>query len=162
MKEEYDLVIIGGSKGRRRAHDIVQYIPTSIFVVKNADSERDYKLLLLVDDSKATKQAVRLGAAIAKSQGMFVDTLTASKRKKFGSGYKGAAKSAARHLEKQGVDFKQHFLVGDPVSVFVNFAGEDHIIVMGVSGQSALKKFFVGSKPIKTLDKAQCPILIVK
>lgn len=162
IKDEYILSIIGGSKKRRMAHNIIQYIPTSIFVVKNADAERDYKLLLLVDDSKATKRAVRLGATIAKSQGMFVNTLTVSKRKRFGPGYKGAAKSAANHLKKQGVDFEQHFLVGDPVSMFVDFAGEDHIIVMGVSGQSPIKKFFVGSKPIKTLDKAQCPILIIK
>jgi len=56
QKEEYDLVIIGGSRERRRAHDIIQYIPTSIFVVKNADPEMKHKLLLLVDDSSATKK----------------------------------------------------------------------------------------------------------
>lgn len=162
FEQEYTLTIIGGSKKRRMAHDLVQYLPTSIFVVQNLDSSKQYKLLLCVDDSKATKSAVRFGATIAKNQGMFVNTLTVSKTTLFGKGYKGAAKAAGRYLKSQNIPFEQHFITGDPVNTFLDFAGDDHIIVMGDSKQSPLLKFFFGSKPIKTMKKASCPILVVR
>ncbi|MFQ6608548.1 MAG: universal stress protein [Fidelibacterota bacterium] len=162
LREDYTLTIIGGSQKRSMAHDLLQYIPTSIFVVKNFDTECDYRLLLLVDDSKATRRAVRFGATIAANQGMTVDTLTVSKTKRFGSGYSRAAKAAGRFLKSKGIPHEQHFLTGDPVSTFVEFAGENHLMVMGASSQSPLKKFFLSSKPMLTLEKATAPILIVK
>ena len=58
-QDSYTLSIIGGSKGRRMAHNLLQYIPTSMFVAKDVDQKKKYKLLLCVDDSKATKRAVR-------------------------------------------------------------------------------------------------------
>ena len=60
------------------------------------------------------------------------------------------------------LSYDQKFISGDPVKTFIELAGEDHIIVMGASTRSAFAKFFLGSKPIKTLQKANCPILIVK
>ncbi|MFQ6675582.1 MAG: universal stress protein [Fidelibacterota bacterium] len=159
---DYTLTIIGGSRGRRMAHDLLQYIPTSIFVVKNVDRKREYKILLCVDDSEATKRAVRFGATIAKNLDMFVNTLTVSKTTRFGPGYTRAANTAARYLKSQEIPFEQHFVTGDPVNTFVEYAGESHILVMGDSGTSPLKKFFVGSKPIRTLDRANCPILVVR
>ncbi len=160
--EVYNLTIIGGSQKRSMAHDLIQYIPTSIFVVKSFDTNRDYRLLLLVDDSEATKRAVRFGATIAANQGMAVDTLTVSKTDHFGHGYSRAAKAAGRFLKSKGIPHEQHFLTGDPVGTFVEFAGETHLMVMGASSKSPLKKYFMGSKPIKTLEMARAPILIVK
>lgn len=159
---DYTLTVIGGSRGRRMAHDLLQYIPTSIFVLKNMDRKRDYKILLCVDDSAATKRAVRFGATIAGNLEMFVNTLTVSKTTRFGPGYTRAANTAARYLKSKDIPFEQHFVTGDPVKMFVDHAGENHILVMGDSGTSPLKKFFVGSKPITTLDKANCPILVVR
>ena len=162
QEDDYTLTIIGGSQDRRMAHDLVQYLPTSIFVVQNFDRSKDYKLLLLVDDSEATKRAIRFGATIAKNQNMFVNTLTVSKTSRFGPGYRRAAKAAGRFLKSQKIPYEQHFLTGDPVNTFLDFAGDDHILVMGASSQSPLKMFFMGSKPIKTLEKAKTPILIVR
>lgn len=161
IKDDYTLTIIGGSKGRRMAHNLLQYIPSSIFVAKNVDVSKKYKVLLCVDDSKATKQAVRFGARIAKNLGRVVDLLTVSKTTRFGRGYRGAANAAAKFLDSKKITYNQQFLTGDPVKTFVDVAGDDHIIVMGASTQSAIKKFFFGSKPIKTLELARCPILVV-
>lgn len=158
----YTLTIIGGSKKRRMAHNILQYIPSSVFVIKNVDLSREYNVLLCVDDSDATKRAVRFGATIAENLGMKVELLTVSKTRRFGSGYRGAAKSAARFLRSRNIPYNQQFLTGDPVKTFVDVAGDDHIIIMGASTQSPLKKFFVGSKPIKTLELASSPILVVR
>ncbi|MEE9166180.1 MAG: universal stress protein [Candidatus Neomarinimicrobiota bacterium] len=161
-QDDYTLTIIGGSKKRRMAHNLIQYIPTSVLVSENVDLSREYKVLLCVDDSEATKRAVRFGATIAQNLEMAVELLTVSKTTHFGSGYRGAARSAARYLDSKNITYNQQFLTGDPVRTFVKVAGDDHIIVMGLSTQSPLKKFFVGSKPIKTLELGNCPILVVR
>ena len=119
-------------------------------------------MLLLVDDSEATKRSIAFGAEIAKTEQWEVRTLTVSKTKRFGKGYSGAAKRAKAYLEKQDVPVEQFFLTGDPVTTFVDFAGNDHIIIMGASTANPLKKLFFGSKPIKTLERSNTPILIVK
>ncbi len=161
-EENYTISIIGGSKGRNMAHDLIQYIPTSVFVMENVNLDKKYSLIICVDDSSATKRAVRFGAIIAKQMGMSVTLLTVSRSKHFGYDYLESAKSAALHLDSLRLPYDQKFISGDPVTTFIDIAGEDHIIVMGSSSRSTFAKFLMGSKPIKTLQKAKCPILIVK
>jgi nucleotide-binding universal stress UspA family protein len=99
---------------------------------------------------------------IAANEGWDVRTLTVSKNKRFGPGYKGAAQKAKTYLEKRGIAVEQFFLTGDPVTTFVNFAGRDHLVIMGASTANPLKKLIFGSKPIKTLERLDGPVLIVK
>lgn len=161
--DEYAMTIIGGSQGKRKmAHDLIQYLPSSIFVARNLNLRKKYKLLLLVDDSELTEKSVRFGAEIAKTEKWEIRTLTVSKNDRFGPGYTGAAKKAKKYLEKQGLTVEQFFLTGDPVNTFVEFAGDNHIMIMGESTANPLKKFFKGSKPINTLEKSTAPILIIK
>ena len=42
----YDVTIIGGSKKRNMAHDLVQYINSSIFVVNEFNPDQTYRILL--------------------------------------------------------------------------------------------------------------------
>ena len=161
-EDEFPVSIIGGSKGRNMAHNLLQYLPTSVLVMKNVNLDHHYRILLCVDDSSATDRAVRFGATIAKQMNFPVTIMTVSKTEEFGPGYSGAAEAASQHLESQQVDHEQKFITGDPVNSFIETAGEGHLIVMGSSSKSALAKFFLGSKPMKTLEKANCPILVVR
>ncbi len=161
--EGYNLAIIGGSQNKRHlAHSIIQYLPCSIFVLQKFQPRKKYKLLLLVDDSSATKKSVEYGALIAKKLGWPVRTLTVSKTKRFGEGYQGAADMAKAYFHSQGIDVEQFFLTGDPVRTFVEFAGNNHFIIMGASTLNPVKQFLFGSKPIKTLEQTNVPILIVR
>lgn len=161
--EHYDLAIIGGSQNKRYlAHSIIQYIPSSVFVLQKFNPRKHYKLLLLVDDSSATRKSVEYGALIAKKLGWPVRTLTVSKTKRFGEGYQGAADLAKSYFHKQGIEIEQFFLTGDPVRTFVEFAGDNHFIIMGASTLNPVKQFLFGSKPIKTLKQTDVPILIVR
>ncbi|MCF7826619.1 MAG: hypothetical protein K9N29_08195, partial [Candidatus Marinimicrobia bacterium] len=73
--EHYDLAIIGGSQNKRHlAHSIIQYLPSSVFVLQKFNPRKHYKLLLLVDDSSATRKSVEYGALIAKKLGWPVRT----------------------------------------------------------------------------------------
>ena len=50
--EFYDVMIIGGSGKRRMVHDMIQYIDSSIFVVKNYDPSQEYQILIAVEHGK--------------------------------------------------------------------------------------------------------------
>ncbi|MEE8436994.1 MAG: universal stress protein [Candidatus Neomarinimicrobiota bacterium] len=158
----FDVTIIGGSQKRRMAHNLVQYINSSIFVVNELVYGEKYDLLLPVDDSKSTPRAVRYGMQIAKAFDIQVDLLTVSKTDRFGAGYRGASKRAAKLLKKVGIKHNIHLKTGDPSSEIIKMAGNDHIIVMGVSTKNPLVKFLTGSKPLKVMEESSCPILIVK
>ncbi|RMF10758.1 MAG: universal stress protein [Candidatus Neomarinimicrobiota bacterium] len=157
-----DVTIIGGSQKRRMAHDLVQYLDSSIFVVNTYDPEKKYRILLPVDDSRGTRKAINFGIRVARAYGLAVDTLTVSKRESFGPGYRGAARRATKFLNRAGVANQAHFIVGDPVEEISKFGCREHIIVMGVSHKHPLKKFFTGSKPLKLMEVCSAPILIVK
>ena len=162
QSHQYDVTIICGSKKRRMAHDLIQYIDSSIFIVNNYNPDQTYKLLLAVDDSVGTSKAVRYGARVAQAFNIDVDILTISKTEQFGEEYKNAANRASKYLRRCGIKNQNIYKVGNPSEVIKNIAGDNHIIVMGTSTRSPLKKFFKGSKPLKVMENCQCPILIVK
>lgn len=158
----YDVTIIGGSGKRRMAHDLVQYIDSSIFVVNQYNSNQSYRLLLAVDDSPGTGRAIKYGIRIAQAFNIGVDLLTVSKNDHFGDGYQAAAERAAKFMRRSGIEAKNVFKIGNPSEIIVEMAGDNHIIVMGSSSRNPIKKFFQGSKPLTVMENCKCPILIVK
>ena len=124
--------------------------------------EQKYKILLAVDDSSGTPNAVKYGVRVAQAFNIKVDLLTISKDEHFGDDYKRASERAVKMMRRSGVEAEAHFKVGDPVDTIVETAGQDHIIVMGASTQSPITKFFMGSKPLSVLKSCNCPALIVK
>ena len=162
QKHHYDVTIIGGSQKRRMAHDLIQYIDSSIFVVNKYDLKQKYKILIAVDDSPNTRKAVKYGTRVSQAFNVPVEMITISKIDEFGDGYTNAANWAKKFLRRSNISFGHQFLVGDPVQVIYEVAGDNHIIVMGSSTQNPLLKFFKGSKPLNVMETCKCPILIVK
>ena len=158
---EFDIAILGTPKRKRMIHKIAQFLDTSIFFVKNFKPSWEYKILLCVDDSRATKRAVILSTQISKQFNAEVIALTVSKTSFFGKGYRNAHSWAERYLKRVGIPFNSKLLNGNPVDVFVQEAGEDHIIIMGKDKGNELIKFAFGSKPIHTAQGANCPVLMV-
>ena len=158
----YDVAIIGGSGKRSMAHDLIQYIDSSIFIVNNFNLKQDYRILLAVDDSSGTAKAVKYGVRVAQAFGIDVDLVTISRDDHFGEGYKNASARAAKLMRRSGVAAETLFKVGEPVNTIVEIAGNNHIIIMGASTQSPIAKFFMGSKPLNVIEACNCPVLIVK
>jgi len=158
----YDVTIIGGSGKRSMAHDLIQYIDSSIFIVNNFNVKQDYRILLAVDDSSGTAKAVKYGVRVAQAFGIHVDLVTISRDNHFGEGYKNASARAVKLMRRSGVAADTLFKVGDPVNTIVEIAGDNHIIIMGASTQSPIAKFFMGSKPLNVIEACNCPVLIVK
>jgi len=162
QKHDYDVTIIGGSQKRRMAHDLIQYIDSSIFVVNKYDLNQKYKILIAVDDSPNTRKAVKYGTRVSQAFNVPVEMITVSKKDEFGDGYTNAANWAKKFLRRSNISFGHQFRVGDPAQVIYEVAGDNHIIVMGSSTQNPLLKFFKGSKPLNVMETCKCPILIVK
>jgi len=158
----YDVTIIGGSGKRSMAHDLIQYIDSSIFIVNNFNVKQDYRILLAVDNSPGTAKAVKYGIRVAQAFGIDVDLVTISKDEYFGEGYKNASARAEKLMRRSGVAAETLFKVGEPVKTIVEIAGNNHIIIMGASSQSPIAKFFMGSKPLNVIEACNCPVLIVK
>ncbi len=161
-RNDIDVTIIGASKKRRMIHDLIQYIDSSIFVVKNYDRERNYKLLLAVNDAPNTKKALKYGIRVADAFDLDVNAMTTSDSKEFRDNYKKASKWADKFLRRSGVNYKVNLVFGDFLEVMNNTAKDDHIVVMGISTKSPLTKFFKGSKPLNVCEICNCPTLIVK
>ena len=157
-----DVTIIGASKKRRMVHDLIQYIDSSIFIVKNYDRDRSYKLLLSVNDAPNTKKALKYGVRVAEAFDLDVNAMTISDSKEFRDDYKKASKWADKFLRRSGVDHEVNLVFGDFITVMNETARDNHIVVMGTSTKSPLTKFFKGSKPLKVSEKCNCPALIVK
>jgi len=159
---QYDVTIIGDSGRRKMVLEIVRYIDSSIFLINNFTPKKIYKILLAVDDSPGTRKALRYGVRIAKAFGIDVTLLTISKNKKFGEVQKKASKHAETMMRRSGISAKIIMETGDPVKTIIKTAGQDHIIIMGESRRSPLKKLFLGSKPLNVMKLSQTPVLIVK
>ncbi len=159
---DYDVTIIGGSGKRSMAHDLIQYIDSSIFIVNNFNPDQNYRILLAVDDSPGTAKAVKYGVRVAQAFNIDVDLVTISKDQHFGEGYKNASARASKMMRRSGVKAETVFKTGELVKTIVNTAGDNHIIIMGASTQSPITKFFMGSKPLSVMEICECPVLIVK
>lgn len=161
-RNNIDCTIIGGSGERQMAHDLVQFIDSSIFVVKNFKPDQVYKILCAIDNSPGTNRARKYAVRISQALNISIDLLTVIKTDNFGSGYKKAANQAAKFMRRSGIDAKNLFEVGDPFQTIVNIGGDNHLIIMGASSRSPIKKFFKSSKPLDVMGNCNCPILIVK
>ena len=157
-----DVTIIGASKKRRMIHDLIQYIGSSIFVVKNYDRDRDYKMLLAVNDAPLTKKALKYGVRVAEAFDLEVNAITTSNTNEFRTNYTNASKWADKYLRRAGVKHSVNMVNGKFLKVMNETAGNDHLIVMGMSLRSPLAKFFKGSKPLNVCEQCDCPALIVK
>jgi len=158
---EFDIAIIGSPRRKRMTQKIAQFLDTSIFFVKNYNPNLNYKILLCVDDSRATKRAVIFSTRISKQFSSGITSITVSKTSFFGKGYRNAYIWAERYLKRVGIAFDSKLLSGNPVEIFVKEAGEDHIIIMGKAKGNEIIKFIFGSKPIHTAQQANCPVLLV-
>lgn len=161
-RSDIDVTIIGASKKRRMIHDLIQYINSSIFVVKNYDRNRNYKLLLAVNDAPNTKKAVKYGVRVAQAFELEINALTISNTAEIREGYQKASAWTDTFLRRAKVDHSVNLKHGKFIDTMNTITGDDHIIVMGASTKSPLTKFFKGSKPLNVCEQCQCPALIVK
>lgn len=136
------------------------------------------KILIPVDDSKHSEQAIKYGTSLAEMSGSKIIVLHCHRPVPTGLGepnFQKAIDNATREsyavLEKQtayfkdkDVNFEEKIIGGSTAKAIKNVAETEgcDLIIMGSKGKSDLEGLVVGSVTHKVLHTVKCPVLVVK
>ena len=75
-----------------------------------------------------------------------------------------ALQPARKLLDRAGIKFEEHVLIGDPAEKIATFArrGSFDKIVMGTHGRTAMTALLMGSVATKVLHRSTVPVTLVK
>ena len=139
------------------------------------------KALIPVDGSKTSERAVRHVIALTKGGEAYEvhlvnvqDAADAPEVKRFMKDDdvkriqlehgEAALRAARRLLDRAGVAYQAHVLIGDPAEQIADFAKRRRIdkIIMGTHGRGMLAGMLMGSVATKVLHRATVPVTLVK
>jgi nucleotide-binding universal stress UspA family protein len=164
----YDLIILG-SRGRRgiagyfvgsTALRVADLAACSVLIAKNIRQDHDF--LLCTDGSELAEKAEIAGAKVAQVLGAKVTILSVAEEEAWRDEALQSARRAEMILLQMGIEATLKVRVGPPSEEIIAEARDHDIVVMGASGSSAVRKFFLGSVPLKVMEYGVCPILIVR
>lgn len=165
---DYDLIILG-SRGRQgigsyfvgsTALRVADLAACSVLIAKNIRQDHDF--LLCTDGSELAEKAEIAGAEMARVLGAKVTILSVAEEERRREEALQSARRAEMILAQMGIEAKLKVRVGSPSQEIIAEAKDHDIVVMGASGSSAVRKFFLGSVPLKVMEYGACPVLIVR
>ena len=158
----HDITIIGGGSNKGMHHDLVQFIDSSVLVVKNYSFKKEYKILLPVNNSIGSNNAIEIAEQFAKANKLKVEIVTVLENKPSDENLKKILEKTAKRFSKSRIKNTTRVLEGSVVETITQSASDDSIIMLGVSPKNPVMKYFFGSKPISIAQKCKCPVLIAK
>ena len=159
---KHDITIIGGGGNKGIHQKLVQFIDSSVFVVKNYSVNKKYKILLPVNDSKGSDMAIETAINFAKSYKLNVEIVSVPEGKKSIEEVEKILKKTKEKFSKNRIKTTTKLIDGSAVNSIVNYAKDDSIVILGVSPKNPIMKYFFGSKPLSIAQKCNCPVLITK
>ena len=159
---KHDITIIGGGGNKGIHQKLVQFIDSSVFVVKNYSVNKKYKILLPVNDSKGSDMAIETAINFAKSYKLNVEIVSVPEGKKSIEEVEKILKKTKEKFSKNRIKTTTKLIDGSAVDSIVNYAKDDSIVILGVSPKNPIMKYFFGSKPLSIAQKCNCPVLITK
>ena len=159
---KHDITIIGGGGNKGIHQKLVQFIDSSVFVVKNYSVNKKYKILLPVNDSKGSDMAIETAINFAKSYKLNVEIVSVPEGKKSIEEVEKILKKTKEKFSKNKIKTTTKIIDGSAVNSIVNHAKDDSIVILGVSPKNPIMKYFFGSKPLSIAQKCNCPVLITK
>tara|TARA_Y100000385_G_scaffold12352_1_gene12667 strand:- start:729 stop:1613 length:885 start_codon:yes stop_codon:yes gene_type:complete len=157
-----EITIIGGGGNKGMHHKLVQFIDSSVMVVKNYSPKRKYRILLPVNNSLGSNKAIEIAQQFAKSKSLPIDIITVLENKPTDDKLKNILVSTENRFKEAGIINTTKILEGNPVEAVVNYAGDNSLVMLGVSPKNPILKYFFGSKPISIAQQCNCPVLIAK
>ena len=159
---KHDITIIGGGGNKGIHQKLIQFIDSSVFVVKNYSVNKKYKILLPVNDSKGSDMAIETAINFAKSYKLNVEIVSVPEGKKSIEEVEKILKETKEKFSKNRIKTTTKLIDGPAVKSIVNYAKDDSIVILGVSPKNPIMKYFFGSKPLSIAQKCNCPVLITK
>ena len=158
----HDITIIGGGGNKGMHHKLVQFIDSSVMVVKNYSVNKQYKILLPVNNSIGSNKAIQIAEKFAKSKKLPVEIITVLENKSSDEKLRTILKKTEQRFTSAGIKNTATILEGNPVETVVKYAKDDSLVMLGVSPKNPFLKYFFGSKPISIAQQCNCPVLIAK
>ncbi len=159
---KHDITIIGGGGNKGIHQKLVQFIDSSVFVVKNYSVNKRYKILLPINDSKGSDMAIETAINFAKSYKLNVEIVSVPEAKKSIEEVEKTLHKTKEKFLKNNIKASTKLIDGSPVNSIVDHAKDDSIVILGVSPKNPVMKYFFGSKPLSIAQKCNCPVLITK
>jgi len=130
------------------------------------------RIVIPVDNSEASKNAVKRGAFLAKLLGVNAKVVSVNDTHQFMASVileDKLKKEAEAFLDnfkiigqEVGVDIETVLITGNPAEEIVKFAKEDDLIIMANHGRKGIDRFMLGSVSEEVVRNAPCSVLIVK
>ena len=159
---KHDITIIGGGGNKGIHQKLVQFIDSSVFVVKNYSVNKKYKILLPINESKGSDMAIETAINFAKSYKLDVEIVSVPEGKKSIEEVEKILLKTKDKFLKNKIKASTKLISGSAVSSIVSHAKDDSIVILGVSPKNPIMKYFFGSKPLSIAQKCNCPVLITK
>ena len=159
---KHDITIIGGGGNKGIHQKLVQFIDSSVFVVKNYSVNKKYKILLPINESKGSDMAIETAINFAKSYKLDVEIVSVPEGKKSIEEVEKILLKTKDKFLKNKIKASIKLINGSTVKSIVNHAKDDSIVILGVSPKNPIMKYFFGSKPLSIAQKCNCPVLITK
>jgi len=161
-KNNHDITIIGGGGNKGIHQKLIQFIDSSVFVVKNYSVNKTYKILLPINESKGSDMAIETAINFAKSYKLDVEIISVPENRKSIDEVEKILTKTKEKFSKNKIKSKTKIIEGGAVDSIVNYANDDSIVILGVSPKNPIMKYFFGSKPLSIAQKCNCPVLITK
>ena len=158
----HDITIIGGGGNTGIHQKLIQFIDSSVFVVKNYSVNKKYKILLPVNDSKGSDMAIETAINFAKAYKLNVEIVSVPEGNKPIDEVEDILKKTKEKFSKNRIRTSTKLIDGTPVNSIIDYAKDNSIIILGVSPKNSIMKYFFGSKPLSIAQKCNCPVLITK
>ena len=158
----HDITIIGGGGNKGMHHKLVQFIDSSVMVVKNYSVNKKYRILLPVNNSMGSNKAIQIAEKFAKSKKLPIEIITVLENKSSDEKLRTILRKTEQKFTNAGIKNTATILEGDPVQTVVKYAKDDSLVMLGVSPKNPFLKYFFGSKPISIAQQCNCPVLIAK
>ena len=158
----HDITIIGGGGNTGIHQKLIQFIDSSVFVVKNYSVKKKYKILLPVNDSKGSDMAIETAINFAKSYKLNVEIISVPEENKTIDEVEKIVQKTKEKFSKNKIKTSTKLIDGTPVNSIIDYAKDNSIIILGVSPKNSIMKYFFGSKPLSIAQKCNCPVLITK
>ena len=159
---KHDITIIGGGGNKGIHQKLVQFIDSSVFVVKNYSVNKKYRILLPINESKGSDMAIETAINFAKSYKLDVEIVSVPEGKKSIEEVEKTLLKTKDKFLKNKIKASTKLISGSAVNSIVNHAKDDSIVILGVSPKNPIMKYFFGSKPLSIAQKCNCPVLITK
>ena len=167
----YNLIILGSTEGQSSfvktlwdpavAEKVAVHAPCSVCISR--DLETGHGKLLCTDGSERALDMVAKASDLAKRDGSKVSVMSVAIDDESQSDAQSSVDQATALLQSRGIIPSDAFIkTGNPVEEIIKAGADYSFIVLGDTGKTGLKRFFMGSVAFKVMEYAKNSVMVIR